>query len=126
MTLSEFKAWFEGFTEGIDGAPSAKQFEKIKAEVNEISGTPITYPIYIDRWVNPYRPYWDRYRATLGGTTGGATWTALQAVGRNDGVGQANFATYSYIDPASKGDNQTVAFDSHAAMYELGKMEATH
>ena len=110
MTLSEFKAWFEGFTEGIDGALSAKQFEKIKAKVNEISGTPITYPIYIDRWVNPYRPYWDRYRATLGGTTGGATWTA----------------TYSYIDPASKGDNQTVAFDSHAAMYELGKMEATH
>ena len=28
MTLSEFKAWFEGFTEGIVGAPSAKQFEK--------------------------------------------------------------------------------------------------
>ena len=42
MTLSEFKAWFEGYTEGLDGAPTEKQFKRIKAKVAEITGTPIT------------------------------------------------------------------------------------
>lgn len=54
MNLSEFKAWFEGFTEDMDGPPNAKQWKRIKARVKEIDGTAITYPVFIDRW----RPYW--------------------------------------------------------------------
>ncbi len=47
-------------------------------------------------------------------------------MGRNDGIGVANFEQLSYspMDPASKGDNQTIAFNSHAAMRDLGRAEA--
>lgn len=42
MTLSEFKAWFDGYTEDMKDAPSKKQWERIKARVSEIDGSPIT------------------------------------------------------------------------------------
>ncbi|CDP50692.1 hypothetical protein [Devosia sp. DBB001] len=37
MSLMEFKCWFEGFTESIEGAPTEKQFERIKAKVKELA-----------------------------------------------------------------------------------------
>ena len=55
MTLAEFKAWFEGFSETMDGPPNEKQWDRIKARVSEIDNTPISYPIFIDRYVAPYR-----------------------------------------------------------------------
>lgn len=30
MTPSEFKAWFDGFTEALDGVPSKDQWARIK------------------------------------------------------------------------------------------------
>lgn len=53
MTPSEFKAWFSGFTEGLEGTPTEKQWERICKRVEEIDGTPST-PIYIER----YRDRW--------------------------------------------------------------------
>lgn len=41
MTNNEFKAWFEGFCESIDGRPTVKQFDKIKAKISEIDGNPV-------------------------------------------------------------------------------------
>lgn len=38
MTLAEFKAWFEGFTEDMDGAPNTKQWKRIKDRVKQIDG----------------------------------------------------------------------------------------
>ena len=58
MTLSEFKDWFEGFTESMDGPPTAKQWKRIKRRVSEIDGDPITERIYIDRYIRPYRSWW--------------------------------------------------------------------
>lgn len=58
MTLSEFKAWFEGFTENIDGQPNKKQWQRIKIRVGEISSEPTPYPFYIERYVRPYREWW--------------------------------------------------------------------
>lgn len=57
MTLAEFKAWFEGFTETIEAAPSEKQWKRIKARVAEIDGTVTTYPVFVDRYIPPYRPW---------------------------------------------------------------------
>ncbi len=57
MTLAEFKAWFEGFTEGMDAAPNEEQWKRIKDRVSEINGTAISYPIFVDRYVQPCRPY---------------------------------------------------------------------
>lgn len=36
MTLSEFKAWLDGFGAAIDGAPSADQWDAIKAKLAEV------------------------------------------------------------------------------------------
>jgi hypothetical protein len=58
MTKSEFKAWFDGFCEGMDGVPNEKQWERIKARVAEIDDTPVTYPVFVDRYVDPIRRYW--------------------------------------------------------------------
>lgn len=56
MTLAEFKAWFEGFTEDMEGAPTAKQWKRIKDRVKQIDGTAITKEvIYRDRY---WRDYW--------------------------------------------------------------------
>lgn len=53
MTLSEFKAWFDGFTEAIGDRPSDKQWQRIKDRVAELDGTSAV-PFYIER----YRPWW--------------------------------------------------------------------
>lgn len=34
MKLAEFKAWFEGFTEDMDRAPTAKQWKRIVRRLN--------------------------------------------------------------------------------------------
>lgn len=115
MTLSEFKAWFEGFSEGIDKAPTEKQFAKIKAKVALIDGAVTTYPVFIDRyrtyldgiWTAPdHYPYrvsytigTQQFGAVGGGLTTGAIWQNSAAAG-----------------------SQT--FDSHAAMNALGRAEA--
>lgn len=109
MTLAEFKAWFEGYTEGMDEkAPNAKQWAKIKAKVADIDGTPVTYPIYIERYVQPWRPYWDRYWSTAGG----ATW----------GGSVATYASNATL--SAKGESVTEPFNAQEAMYALGRAEA--
>lgn len=106
MTLPEFKAWFEGFSEGIDKTPTEKQFAKIKAKVAEITSTPTTYPVFIDRWVNPYRRTWTEYWSSTGGTLTSRTDAQL----------------YYSADPGQ----DVKFFDSDTAFRELGRMEATN
>ena len=57
MTPSEFKAWFDGFTECMEGQPTEKQWKRIKKRVSEIDDLPITRTIFNDYYVRPYRPY---------------------------------------------------------------------
>ena len=105
MTLSEFKAWFEGFSEGIDKAPTEKQFAKIKAKVALIDGTPVTYPVYIER----YRHYLN-YPVWYSGNTAYLT---------------ANAGTLQSASSGASLQLQSAAdYDSHAAMHELGRAEA--
>lgn len=113
MKLSEFKAWFEGFTEAMEGAPSEAAWERIKARVEEIDGTPISYPVYIDRYVTPHRPYWDRiwYSGNFGPVTsdGNSAFSTSLMNAKAEGRIQAE------IDPG---------WNSHAAMFAAGKAEA--
>lgn len=60
MNLTQFKAWFEGYTEEMDGAPTTKQWKKIKAKVGEITAEPMP----IERIVERYRDYWRPYYST--------------------------------------------------------------
>ena len=113
MTLSEFKAWFEGFSEGIDKAPTEKQFAKIKAKVADINGVAVTYPVYIDRYV----PHWPAYYhpwVSVGGA--GVGISTVGAIWQN--------GSYAGTMMGYAGNSQTQAFDSHAAMNALGRAEA--
>lgn len=102
MTLAEFKAWFEGYTDGMgDQPPNAKQWEAIKAKVDKITGTPIPYPIYVERYVRPWYPNGVWYSSTGG------------------------YASNTYTVGASGGSNKNPTSGyAYAAMYALGKAEA--
>lgn len=52
MTLAEFKAWFEGFAENIDGAPTPEQWARVAEKLDEVCET--APPI----WINPYPVPW--------------------------------------------------------------------
>ncbi len=58
MNLSEFKAWFEGFTEDMDKPPTAKQWKRVKARVEEITSEPTPWPVFVERYFQPYRRYY--------------------------------------------------------------------
>ena len=106
MTLSEFKAWFEGFTETMDGPPNSKQWARIQKRIAEIDGEPVPQRVierhYHDyhRWwpsrTAPSRPWYGPYEVTCGTmlfsaggvqqSTGGVqpTSDALADMGRAD------------------------------------------
>ena len=42
MTLSEFKAWFEGFTESLSGPPNPDQWKRIQDRVKQIAPVTVT------------------------------------------------------------------------------------
>lgn len=60
MTLAEFKAWFEGFTEAIEGAPTPSQWARIKEQVSKITLPPpviLNDPVRLEdpfKWRNPF------------------------------------------------------------------------
>lgn len=102
MTLSEFKAWFEGFSEGIDKAPTEKQFAKIKDKVALIDGAAVTERIYLDRYV----PHYPHYPLSW------PVWTNSPVIGDTATV--------------MMNGGEAVVFDSHGAMRQLGQMEAAN
>ena len=110
MTPSEFKAWFDGFGEGVTGLPTEAQWARIKARVAEIDGRPVTEHVYLHRYYGPnyLGPPWYNYCTTNTVGVGGGTIT-LTAGGTTNGL------------PAS---NTAAAFDSHAAMAALGRAES--
>jgi len=64
VTLSEFKAWFEGFCEGIEGAPTEEQFAKIREKVADLRPEPVLPhlplappPVYPNMPIYPTTPY---------------------------------------------------------------------
>lgn len=104
MTLSEFKAWFEGFTEDMDGPPSEKQWKRVKKRVGEISGFALTERMFVDRFV-PSHP-WRRYHEPLISYGGG------------------NLSATSCSSNSSGGGVRADEFDGHSAMLSLGKADA--
>jgi len=80
MNLSEFKAWFEGFTENLDGPPNTKQWKRITKRVEEITSDATPWPIFVDRYIRPYPQItWTVGSPTTltGGTCGDVTSNAL-------------------------------------------------
>lgn len=109
MTPSEFKAWFEGFTEAFDKPPTKAQWDRVKARVAEIDGRAVTETV------------WHRYAHYLHypvtwGMSGGA---AGGGGGNNAAGGGGGSSSFSAIGSGGAG-----GFDSHGAMGALGRAEA--
>ena len=97
MTLQEFKAWFQGYTENISKQPTQKQWARIQERVEEINGDPVTERIFIDR-------YW---------RWGNYPWV-IPTVTWQTGTPYADASSYTY----SNNYNSTTAF------LALGQVEA--
>lgn len=123
MNPSEFKAWFDGFTESLSGVPSRKQWERIQAKVREIKDAPPTsYPVFVDRWVRAH-PYWWNYAQPvpdlqyqyLAGTSG----NSLQETNLNAYQSALNTARQqNEHEPAA------ISWNSGDAFRDLGRAEA--
>lgn len=107
MTLQEFKAWFSGFTEEMSGAPNKKQWERIKKRVGEIDGTAVSYPVFVDRYLPPVRPYWVPY------------WNALQG----SSLAQMQAGGLSSNTCENKREDGHAVFNSAQPMLALGKAD---
>ncbi len=101
MTPSEFKAWFEGFTEAFSGVPTKVQWARVKERVAEIDGKPVTERVFIDR-------YWPQYYHN---------YNTLRP------LSQFCSATTSLGNNTTNVQNHTAYTASHA-MYALGKADA--
>ena len=113
MTLSEFKAWFEGFTEDMDGAPSEKQFGRIKAKVEEIDDEPIEKNTFIYRYGNIFpQPFWDRPYVSY----------SVGAVQTGDAVGRVVLSVHNG-EMSMSAARTDVGWDGLSAMRELGRAE---
>lgn len=111
MTNSEFKAWFDGFTEAMGGAPNSKQWERIKTKVKEIDGASITRH-YVERYYPAGYPYWGM----------GASLSCsgpAQASVTNNLAGMQGHNAMNHAGAAQ-------SFDSQSAMYALGRMDASN
>lgn len=53
MNAVEFKAWFEGFTENMEGPPNAKDWKKICEKIGSMKSS-YPYP-----HLSPYYPVWN-------------------------------------------------------------------
>jgi len=115
MNLQEFKAWFEGFTDVLEGCPNEKQWEKIKERIKEIDGTPITEKIYVDRYypTYPYYPYYYNH-----------PWNVLYCGGTKGFSSGLEGCSAQYLT-SQNNLNTNEVFDSCQAMYTLGKAEFT-
>ena len=113
MRLSEFKAWFDGFTETMDGAPNEKQWVRIKEKIALISNESIacTWPVYVDRYVRPWWGVDKPYRWTL---NAGAVQMSTSG---------AHLGAINYSVPGPNRTGMTEVFDVHAEMRNIGRKE---
>ena len=68
MTSNEFRAWLDGFEQGIDEAPSLSQWAAIRARIEQMDGETLSYSEFTARFVDPYRKWWQpHFFCELGG-----------------------------------------------------------
>jgi hypothetical protein len=105
MTLQEFKSWFEGFTENMQGPPNTEQWKRVQERVKQIDGTAVTERIFIDR-------YWNHWH-----------WHSPSYYGPVYSPAPVYTPT---VTCSSLGDmTGTTSFNSTSAMHALGQQEMT-
>ena len=121
MTPQEFKSWFDGFTEafGDSNVPTQKQWARIKDRVNEIDGRAVTERVFIDRY-NPWKTY-PPYITFIGNTLNdGHTVQCNNAAAQGAAQSWQGLASIAQNTVSASGST----FDSHTAMYALGRTDA--
>lgn len=134
MNLSEFKAWFSGFSENLDDVPTAKQWKRIKEKISHIKDAPpVTEHVFHHDYYTPWRRYWyggPIYQPLYGACTGqnvansgGALASTGDATAQMQSL-QVALAQNMQASANTVVNNAAVSFDSSSAFHELGRAEA--
>ena len=96
MSLGEFKAWLTGYLESCSASP-AKRVKRIEEKLAEVREVPaISNPVYVDRYVYPYKqPRFDWF------TTGGVDTTDITWTVSNDTICSGNM-TIGYLNTGAE------------------------
>ena len=104
MQVNEFKAWLEGFGEGMEGPPSEVQWKKINKKIDELDDE-VTYRYYRDwYWTHPWSlPVGGDFQ-TLTTSTPEITWTSgtTNTYIHTKGLGGSDFYTMGLSDATSE------------------------
>lgn len=137
MNLSEFKAWFEGFTESMDRPPGEKAWKRIQDRIKSIkSDEPTARHVFHEYYERPWRrwygygPHWGDVvgigaSAVQMGLNGGQTALQVGDVASSMAIGSSqNAASGVYPHPDSISTVVDERFDAAAAFNKLGRAEA--
>lgn len=117
MNLSEFKAWFEGYTENMKDAPTAKQWARIKARVAEIKPQPTEVRCFYDHYRRPHYGY--SYGGVAGLKSGDVVYYNSQNAANSNAVAAAYAAAPKGLAQQATGNGVT----SLDAFKQLGRMD---
>lgn len=118
MTPSEFKAWFDGFTEAFTGVPTKAQWTRVKERVAEIDGKPVTERVFVDRYWPTYIPTYPSYPSYPR-----RFWSDAITCGATSNMSATSVA-YQQNHLAMMSSPHPEGFDSSKAMLELGRADA--
>ena len=122
MNLPEFKAWFEGFTENLDGAPTKAQWKKIEKKVEGLVEEPTPWPIFVDRYIRPRAIWW--HETPYHWVSSSNVFSNTAKTPPAQWVSSSNNGLQAAI--SSSGDEGSEGISSSGdAWRHLGRMEAT-
>jgi hypothetical protein len=131
MNLSEFKAWFEGFTESMDGPPGEKAWKRIQDRIKSIkSDEPTTRHVFHEYYERPWRRWYNEgpWWSSVVSHSGAAMQDVLMnSVGQSSDAGLNQLAAANAVAaPANFAMSVTAdePFDAQSAFNKLGRAEA--
>lgn len=130
MNLSEFKAWFEGFTESMSGPPGEKAWKRIQEKIGKIEDAPpVTYHRFVDYYYQPWHRWFDRTIWSGNGVVGTTMAYSNKTVNEYSSTRTPDASTIGALSfnasiDASP-DTCEAPFDSSLAFRDLGRAEAS-
>lgn len=120
MTINEFKAWFEGYTENIHKVPTQKQWARIVERVSDIEVEPSKCHHYY-RELQPWRPWYPTWYSNTGGTL---TTTLGNATSSGVSVYNVSAAERAGNSPSVSAEFELSNSTAWAMARDIGEREA--
>lgn len=115
MNLSEFKAWFEGFAENLEGPPTEKQWARITDKIGQIKDAPpVAQHVFHDHYYRTVRRWYEEWPRLTYLSGQNASASPLQYPAGLSATVQAKAEVLQVAAP----------FNSGAAFRDLGRAEA--